>query len=120
VGLVFAAVFLVIALYPLFSGSSVHGWALALGVAFAALAMLLPSLLKPLNFVWTGLGALLHRVTSPLALSVMFFLLITPMGIVMRWFGKDPLRLRLDQNATSYWLERDTRGPQPNTFTDQF
>jgi hypothetical protein len=51
---------------------------------------------------------------------VMFFLLITPMGIVMRWFGKDPLRLRLDQNATSYWLERDTRGPLPDTFTDQF
>jgi hypothetical protein len=117
---VFAIVFVFIALYPVFFGRHPHQWALVTGAAFAAVAMLVPSLLAPLNRVWTGLGALLHRVTSPIALGVMFFLLITPMGIVMRWLGKDPLRLRLDRNATSYWIERDPPGPKPGTFTDQF
>lgn len=119
-GLVFAVVFLVIGLYPFFFGRSVHLWALGTGAAFAAVALLLPSLLGPLNRVWTGLGTLLHRVTSPVALGFMFFLLITPMGLVMRWLGKDPLRLRLDRTATSYWLERHPPGPRPGTFTDQF
>jgi hypothetical protein len=107
-------------MYPLVAGRGVHVWALATGAAFVATALLIPSLLGPLNHLWTGLGMLLHRVTSPLALGIMFFGLITPMGIVMRWLGKDLLRLRLDRKATSYWLERDAPGPLPGRFTDQF
>lgn len=119
-GLVFAAVFVFIGLYPLSFGRGVHAWALVTAAAFALLAVLVPSLLAPLNRVWTGLGMLLHLIASPIALAVMFFLLITPMGMVMRWLGKDPLRLRLQPQASSYWIAREPPGPRPDTFTDQF
>lgn len=116
----FCAVFLIIAVYPLFFGQALRMWALATGAAFAAVAFLAPVLLAPLNRVWTLLGILLHRVTSPVALGVMFFLIITPLALVMRWLGKDLLRLGLDRAAPSYWIERSPPGPRPDTFTDQF
>ena len=119
-GFVFAAVFLAIGVYPwLFSGT-VRPWALILGGTFAATALVLPSLLAPLNRVWTRFGMLLHKLMSPIILGIMFFLVITPMGIVMRWLGKDPLRLHFEPDQPSYWLERTPPGPKPDTFSDQF
>lgn len=120
VGLVFAFIFLAIGLYPWLFGRAAHTWALSVAALFAVVAVFVPGVLAPLNRVWARLGALLHRITSPIALAVMFFLLITPMGLVMRWLGKDPLRLRLDPDLPSYWLERVPPGPQPDTLTDQF
>ena len=119
-GLVFAVVFLAIGLYPWFFNGALRLWALVVGGAFAAMALLLPSLLAPLNRAWTRLGMLLHKVMSPIVLGVMFFLVITPMGVVMRWLGKDPLRLHFDRELPSYWLERTPPGPKPDTFSDQF
>jgi len=119
-GLVFATVFLAIALFPWLFGGGLRLWALVAGGAFATTALLLPSLLAPLNRVWTQFGMLLHKVMSPLVLGIMFFLVITPMGLVMRWLGKDPLRLHVDRELPSYWLDRSPRGPKPDTFSDQF
>ena len=119
-GGVFAGLFLLIGLYPWFFGGESRLWALGVGGIFAAAALLVPALLGPLNRLWTLLGMLLHRVTSPIVLGVMFFLVITPMGVAMRLFGKDPLRLRFDRQGSSYWVERSPPGPNPDTFSDQF
>ena len=116
----FAAVFVLIGVVPWLFGKGPQLWALGLAAVFAAAALLLPSVLAPLNRVWTLLGLLLHKVMSPVTLAVMFYLLITPMGVVMRWLGKDPLRLRFDPKQPSYWLEREPPGPKADTFTNQF
>lgn len=119
-GIVFAAVFALIGVVPWTFGGVLRLWALAIGALFLALALLAPSLLAPLNRVWTKLGLLLHRVVSPVVLGIMFFLVITPLGLLMRVLGKRPLRLGFEREARSYWIERRPPGPPPASLGDQF
>lgn len=119
-GIVFAIVFLIVALWPLSSGSAVRVWALLTAGAFAALALMLPAALRPLNRIWFTIGVALHRVASPLVLGMLFYLTVLPTGLVMRALGKDPLRLRFDRNARSYWIERTPPGPAPDSLRNQF
>jgi hypothetical protein len=93
---------------------------MVVGAAFLAAALLRPAVLAPLNRVWTRFGLLLHRIVSPVVLGIMFFVVITPMGLIMRALGKDPLRLRLEREARSYWIERRPPGPPPDTLNNQF
>jgi hypothetical protein len=119
-GLVFAGVFALIGFLPMIFGGVARLWAIVLSVAFLAAALAFPAVLTPLNRLWTRFGLLLHRIVSPIVLGIMFFGVITPMGVLMRMFGKDPLRLRLDKAARSYWIARTPPGPAPETFRDQF
>ena len=119
-GLVFAAVFLLIAVGPLFVGRPIHFSSLVVSVAFGIVALIAPAVLAPLNRVWTKFGLLLHKIVSPVILGIMFYVVITPMGLVMRLLGKDPLRLRWEPKAATYWIERSPPGPPPETFIDQF
>jgi len=63
---------------------------------------------------------LLHHIVSPVALALVFYLAIMPTGLVMRLFGKDFLRLKLDPQAKSYWIERTPAGPAPDSMKNQF
>jgi hypothetical protein len=119
-GLVFATVFAIIGIVPWFTQGSPHWWAVIVAGAFAAVALVFPSLLAPLNKFWTWLGLVLHKIVSPLVLGIMFFVVITPMGVVMRLLGKDPLRLQFDKSILSYWLDRTPPGPKPDTLPHQF
>jgi len=119
-GLVFAVVFLAIAILPLIFGRGLRVWSLGAAAAFGIIALVAPTVLAPLNKLWLKLGLLLHRVVSPIVLGIMFFLVITPMGLLMRALGKDPLRLRSDRGASTYWIPREPPGPPPDSFTDQF
>jgi len=119
-GLVFAAFFLIVALLPLWSGRGVRLWSLGVAALFLALALTIPAVLAPLNRAWTAFGNLLHRIVSPVALAILFYLVVAPTGLVMRLLGKDPLRLKLDPAARSYWLERKPPGPSADSLKDQF
>jgi len=119
-GIVFAVVFAVIGLYPAWDGAPVRWWALALAAIFLAVAGLAPSILKPLNRLWFAFGLLLHRVVNPIVMGLVFFVAVTPTAIVMRMLGKDPLRLRVDRTAKTYWIERRPPGPAPETMRNQF
>ena len=119
-GLVFAGVFALIGLLPLIFGGVARLWAIALAVVFLIAALAFPGVLGPLNRLWMRFGLLLHRIVSPIVLGIMFFGVITPMGLLMRLLGKDLLRLRLDKTAGSYWIARTPPGPAPETFKDQF
>jgi len=66
------------------------------------------------------LGDILHRIASPIALAILFYGVVTPTGLLMRLFGKDPLRLRFDREAKSYWIAREPPGPAPESLKDQF
>ena len=87
---------------------------------FCSIALALPSVLTQLNRLWLRFGLLLHRVVSPLVLGIMFFLVVTPTGIVMRLLGKDPLRLRYEETASTYWIDRTPPGPAPESLDRQF
>ncbi len=119
-GIVFAVVFILIGLWPMTSGDGLRLWPLGLGAAFLLVALAQPALLKPLNRLWTQFGLLLHRITNPLIMGLMFYLAVTPSALVIRLAGKDPLRLRFDRSATSYWIDREPPGPAPETMKQQF
>ncbi len=91
-----------------------------ISIAFLLFALLLPKVLSPLNWLWTKLGVLLHRIVSPIVLWVLFYLVFTPFSLVIRLFGNDLLKLRIDKNVASYWLERRPPGPEPKSLEDQF
>ena len=119
-GIVFAFVFAVIGLLPLVFGGSVRVWALTVGGLFLLVALAVPAILAPLNRAWLRFGLLLHRIVSPLVLGIMFFLVVTPTGLLMRALGKDLLRLRFDKQSSSYWIDRAPPGPAPESLKDQF
>jgi hypothetical protein len=119
-GFVFAAVFFIIGLLPLLAGRSAYIWLLVIGAGFLLVALAAPTLLAPLNRLWGRFGLLLHRVVSPLVLGIMFFLVVTPTALLMRVFGKDPLRLKFDNAASSYWIDRIPPGPTPESLKEQF
>ena len=77
-------------------------------------------MLAPLNRAWLYVGLLLQRVVSPVVLGILFFLTVTPIGLLMRLTGKNPLRLGFDREAQSYWIDRQPPGPAPDTMPRQF
>ena len=94
-------------------------WAIPASILFS-LAVLKPALLMPLNRLWFRLGVLLHRVMNPLLMALIFYLVILPIGLLMRIFQQDPLRLKCDSHAATYWIERRPPGPAPDTMRNQF
>jgi len=119
-GVVFAVVFLVIAAWPLWHGEPLRWWAVAVAAVFALIAAVRPSLLAGLNRQWMKLGILLGKVVSPIALGLLFYGVITPIGAMLRLAGKDPLRLKFDRGTDSYWIRRAPPGPPPDSMTNQF
>ena len=119
-GIVFAVVFTAIGLFPLIRGEPPRGWSLAVAGAFLAVTLVKPAWLAPLNTLWFRFGLLLQRVVHPIVLAVIYFAVVTPTGLIMRALGKDPLRLRFDPDATSYWIPRDPPGPEPESMKNQF
>lgn len=119
-GLVFAGVFLVVAFWPLLHKEPLRWWAVAMSGIFAAIALLKPVLLTTLNRQWLKFGILLGRIVSPIALGLLFYCVFFPIGVFMQLLGSDPLRLKRDPAAASYWRRRDPPGPPPNSMTNQF
>ena len=119
-GLVMAGAAAVLGGLPLLRAHAPHWWLLALAAAFAALALVAPRLLFPLNYAWFRFGLLLHRVISPLVIGAVFFLCVTPIGVIMRFLGKDVLSLRRREDLSSYWIVREPPGPAQGTMPNQY
>lgn len=119
-GFLCAAVFLVIAFFPVFSGNRMQIWALLMAGLFMAGALVRPAWLDPLNRMWTRLGAILNRVATPIVLGFVYYGVITPTGLVRRLAGKDNLHLSADSSVASYWIQRRPAGPGTTDFTKQY
>jgi len=119
-GIVFAIFFLVLSLIAMISGSNRSIFWLGISILFLLFGLFAPKTLKPLNYIWFKFGLLLHSIASPLIKMAMFYLVITPIGLIMRFLGKRPLNLLLDSNAPSYWIKREPPGPSKDSFIDQF
>jgi hypothetical protein len=118
-GLVVGAVALVVALAPLVRGGGVRRWALGVGVALLVAALARPAWLAPLNRAWMRLGRLLNRVTSPALLGAVYYGVLTPLGLLRRRRSRDPMHLRFDRDAPSYWVPRPPAAPR-SSMRDQF
>ena len=120
----FAVVFAIFCAIVGGSGFFAHSrhwpWWIAAALLFALAGWLRPSLVGPLNWLWLKLGLILYTVISPVVLALVFFLCITPIGFIMRLSGKDPLRLRFDAAAESYWIRREPPGPPAKSFKHQY
>lgn len=119
-GLVFAGFFAIVSGLSWWRGHTGWHWALPLAALFLLVALVYPRILNPLNRAWLKFGLLLYKVVNPIVLGLLFFLTITPIGLLMRAFGKDFLRLKRDQDARSYWIERTPPGPPPQSMRNQF
>lgn len=119
-GLVMAAVFAIVGAWPALFAGAPRLWSFAVAALFLGAALAAPRVLAPLNRVWTRFGVLLHRIMNPVVMAVVFYGTVVPIGLVMRALGKDPLRLRRDPAATSYWIARTPPGPAPETMKNQF
>jgi hypothetical protein len=119
-GSVFGAVFALLSAADLYHGNAYWRWWLGLSALFVVTAFAAPQLLSPFNRLWARFGLLLSAVISPLVLALLFYACITPIGLLMRLTGKDPLRRRLEPEVDSYWIRRDPPGPASDTLTNQF
>lgn len=96
-------------------------WALGgIGATLFLFGLIAPAILAPLNRAWTGLGLLLFKIVNPIVLGLIFLMTIVPIGLILRLTGKDPLRLKFDPDARSYWIPRDPPGPAPESMPQQF
>jgi hypothetical protein len=119
-GLVFFVVFTLITIWPVLFGNPLRWWTAPIALVFLVVSLAAPQILAPLNKAWTKLGLLMHRVVNPLIMGMLFYIAITPMGLLMRLFGKDLLRLKRDPQASSYWIERNPPGPSAESMRRQF
>jgi hypothetical protein len=119
-GYTFAAVFLVFAGISLWRQGSLWPYLGAIASAFLLLSLIAPDVLAAPNRMWARFGLLLHRIVNPLVMGLVFFLVVTPIGMIMRLAGKDFLRLRFDGAAASYWIDRDPPGPSPDGMRNQY
>ena len=108
-GIVFFIVFLLIALYPLLKGNDLRIWSLVISFIFLALGLINSKILTPLNRLWFKFGLLLGKFISPLIMGIIFFVVVTPTGIIMRLFKKDLLNLKYNKKE-SYWINKS--GPK--------
>ena len=119
-GWVFTGFFALLAFVPLLRSKPWRPWAVAVSGAFLLLTLIRPRLLHPLNRLWTRLAVLISKVTNPIMTGLMFYVLFTPVAIVLRLMGKDVLRLKADPAANTFWIPRDPPGPAPETMRNQF
>ena len=115
-GIVFFVVFLLIAVYPLINNGELRVWSLILSLAFLILGLLNSKILYPLNKIWFKFGLLLGRIVSPLVMVIIFFLVVTPIGLLMRILNKDLLNLKFNKSK-SYWIEKNE---QKSKMKNQF
>ena len=104
-GFVFAVVFLIVGLWPLYYGGEVRFWAIGITLGFLFVACFKPDLLKPFNRMWFKFGLVLGKIVAPLVMVIVFILVVVPTGLIAKILGKDPLGIKA-KGQKSYWIDR--------------
>ena len=110
-GIVFSIFFLLISIYLLLNNNPIYYWSLFVSFIFLVLGLMNSKILSPLNLLWFKFGILLGKIVAPVIMGVIFFLVVTPISIILKIFGKDVLNLKFNNNKT-YWIVKD--GPKNN------
>ena len=106
-GIVFFIVFILIAFYPLINQEEIRIWSVLISLLFLILGIINSKILTPLNKIWFKFGIFLGKIISPVVMGIIFFLVVTPIGLIMRLFGKDVLNLKYNKSQ-SYWIEKNS------------
>ena len=115
-GIVFFIVFLIISIYPLVDGDMLRIWALVISIIFLILGLLNSKILTPLNKLWFKFGILLGTIVSPIVMGIVFFIVVTPISLIMKILGKDILNLKKNKNQ-SYWVDKsEPKSKMKNQF----
>ena len=115
-GILFFIVFLLIAIWPLLSESSIRVWSLIISLIFLLLGLINSKLLTPLKNVWIKLGEFLGKIIAPIVMGIIYFLIVTPIGLIMRIAGKDLINIKYSKEK-SYWINRKKNiGPMNRQF----
>ena len=107
-GLVFFIVFLIVTIWPITYDEPVRIWSAIISLVFLILGLMNSILLTPLNKLWFKFGIILGAIVSPVVMGVVFFLVVTPIGLIMKIMGKDLLNKKYDKKKRTYWIKRDT------------
>ncbi len=116
-GLIWTAICFGIGFYPAIEGNSLPALPIALGFLLLICALYLPGLLKLPFIIWVRLGEIIGAVVSRIILAIVFFFVVTPIGLILKIAGKDPLRMRYYKNISTYWI---ARLEQPGTLKNQY
>ena len=116
-GILFFIVFFITSLWPLISRGDIIYWALIASLIFLVLGVLNSKFLTPLNKLWIKFGIFLGAIVSPIVMGIIYFIVVTPIGALTRFLGKDLLRINKSKSLTTYWINRDK---QKNTMKKQF
>ena len=116
-GIVFFFVFLIISLWPLINENPLRVWSIFVAIIFLILGLMNSKLLAPLNILWFKFGMLLGYIVSPIVMGFVFFVVITPTGLIMKIIGKDLLNNKYNNKIKSYWINR---GKLKSTMKQQF
>ena len=106
-GLLFFAVFLIIGLWPIINGDSPRIIFFIIGLIFLILGLINSKILTPLNKAWVKFGELLGKIIAPIVMAGVYFIVLTPISIIVRLFGKDLLKVKFSDKSKSYWIKRD-------------
>ena len=107
-GILFSILFAIIAFWPIINGNPLRLWLIPVSVIFLVLGLLNSKLLNPLNVVWVKFGELLGRIIAPIVMAIIYFIIVTPIGLFMRLIGKDLLNIKFSQ-ANTYWIKREKK-----------
>tara|TARA_B100000989_G_scaffold266768_1_gene220469 strand:- start:473 stop:856 length:384 start_codon:yes stop_codon:yes gene_type:complete len=105
-GIVFFIFFIILAFYPLINNGEMRISFLLISIIFLVLGLINSKILSPLNKLWYKFGILLGKIFSPIIMGIIFYLVVTPIGLIMRLIGKDVLNLKYQKKKT-YWIEKD-------------
>ena len=108
-GLVFFAFFLIVSFWSLTYGEPFRIWLAIISLFFLFLGLINSKVLTPLNLLWSKFGIILGTIIAPIVMGIVFFLVVTPTGIILRIMGKDLLNKKYDEKKKTYWINRSEK-----------
>jgi hypothetical protein len=116
-GILFGSIFLIIAFWPILSGSKLHLWSLIIAVIFFTIVFSKPIIFRPFNKAWIKFGEILGLIIAPIVMALVYFTILTPISLIVRVFGKDLLGLKFLKKQDTYWIKREKKlGPMKKQF----
>ena len=105
-GILFFIIFFLIGIWPLFNGEVLRIWPIPIALIFLVLGLINSKILTPLNLIWVKFGELLGKIIAPIVMALVYFVVLTPISLILRLVNKDILKLKILKNTDSYWIKR--------------
>jgi hypothetical protein len=119
-GITFTVIFCILSVFPRPAEGPLRYWTLITAAVILLVAFTFPKLLRPFNIVWTLFGFMMGKITNPLLLGILYFLLITPFALMVRLFKRDFFNMKFNPAMESYWQEKKKPNERARAMTSQF